>query len=121
MTTSRNKNLSEAQLASVARLFAVLSEANRLTLLQALRDSPLSVSDLIKKCRMKQANVSKHLTVLLRPTLDKHVCFAIDSRFFHICKRKITARITEGNRFTNRLIVMCILLKEYTDCSIPTL
>ena len=64
MTTSRNKNLSEAQLASVARLFAVLSEANRLTLLQALRDSPLSVSDLIKKCRMKQANVSKHLTVL---------------------------------------------------------
>ena len=64
MTTSRNKNLSEAQLASVARLFAVISEANRLTLLQALRDSPLSVSDLIKKCRMKQANVSKHLTVL---------------------------------------------------------
>jgi DNA-binding transcriptional ArsR family regulator len=64
MTTSRNENLSSGQLAGVARLFAVLSEASRLTLLQALKDGPLSVTDLIKKCKMKQANVSKHLAVL---------------------------------------------------------
>jgi DNA-binding transcriptional ArsR family regulator len=64
MTTKRNKTLSNAQLAGVARLFAVLSEPNRLALLQALKDGPLSVSDLIKKCRMMQANVSKHLAVL---------------------------------------------------------
>lgn len=64
MATPRKRNLSSAQLSAVARLFAVLSESNRLMLLQALNNGPQSVSDLIEKCGMKQANVSKHLAVL---------------------------------------------------------
>ena len=64
MSTPKKKPLSSSQLTAVSRLFAVLSESNRLALLQALRNGPLSVSDLIAVCSMKQANVSKHLAVL---------------------------------------------------------
>jgi DNA-binding transcriptional ArsR family regulator len=53
-----------AQLEAVARLFGVLSEPSRLLLLQALHGGPRTVSELVKACRMKQANVSKHLGVL---------------------------------------------------------
>ena len=56
--------MSLGQLEAVARLFSVLSEPSRLVLLQALHGGPLTVSQLVKACRMKQANVSKHLGVL---------------------------------------------------------
>ena len=35
-----------------------------MTLLQALHDGPLTVSQLVEACEMKQANVSKHLATL---------------------------------------------------------
>ena len=64
MSTGKAKILSPGQLAAVSRLFAVLSEASRLSLLQALHAGPLTVSELVRVCRMKQANVSRHLAVL---------------------------------------------------------
>ena len=56
--------MSAAQVAAVSRLFGVLSEPTRLRLLQALHNGPLTVSQLVESCAMKQANVSKHLAVL---------------------------------------------------------
>jgi DNA-binding transcriptional ArsR family regulator len=64
MSTVHKKILSPAQLAAVSRLFGVLSEPSRLALLQALRGGPLTVSELMEACAMKQANVSRHLAVL---------------------------------------------------------
>jgi DNA-binding transcriptional ArsR family regulator len=64
MSAVKTKHMSTGQLALVARLFGVLSEPSRLMLLQALRKGPLTVSELIETCAMKQANVSKHLGVL---------------------------------------------------------
>lgn len=64
MTAPKNKKLSAAQLAVVARLFAVLSESSRLVLLQALRSGPLTVNELVEACGLKQANVSKQLAIL---------------------------------------------------------
>ena len=64
MSTAKKRKMSAGQLAAVARLFGVLSEPNRLVLLQALHKGPLTVSDLVEACAMKQANVSKHLGVL---------------------------------------------------------
>ncbi|MEI7533802.1 MAG: metalloregulator ArsR/SmtB family transcription factor [Verrucomicrobiae bacterium] len=58
------KKLSTAQLSAVSRLFGVLSEPNRLTLLQALHDGPLTVNELVVACSIKQANVSKQLALL---------------------------------------------------------
>jgi DNA-binding transcriptional ArsR family regulator len=64
MSTAHKNILSPAQLVAVSRLFGVLSEPSRLALLQALRGGPLTVSELMEACAMKQANVSKHLAVL---------------------------------------------------------
>ena len=64
MSTATKRRMSAAELAAISRLFAVLSEPSRLALLQALHSSPLTVSELVEVCDMKQANVSKHLGVL---------------------------------------------------------
>jgi DNA-binding transcriptional ArsR family regulator len=64
MSSAKTRKFSAGQLAAVSRLFAVLSESSRLRLLQALHDGPLTVSELMAACAMKQANVSKHLGVL---------------------------------------------------------
>jgi DNA-binding transcriptional ArsR family regulator len=56
--------MSAPQLAAVARLFCVLSEPSRLALVQALRNGPLTVNELVKASGMKQANVSKHVGLL---------------------------------------------------------
>ena len=64
MAATKAKTLSKAQMAAVARLFAALAEPNRLNLLQSLRGGPLSVSELVKTCKLKQANVSKQLAIL---------------------------------------------------------
>ena len=63
--------MSAPQLAAIARLFSVLSEPSRLVLLQALRDEPLTVSELVEASGMKQANVSKHLGLLCHHRLVK--------------------------------------------------
>ena len=60
----KKRALDAAQLDAVARLFAVLSESSRLNLLQALHDGPLAVNELVAACGLKQANVSKQLTIL---------------------------------------------------------
>ena len=64
MSTAQQHFLSAEQLQAVARLFSVLAEPTRLAVLQALRDGPHSVGELVGLCRMKQANVSKHLGIL---------------------------------------------------------
>jgi len=61
---AKKKKLSTAQLGVVSRLFGVLSEPNRLALLQALQDGPLTVNELVEASGMKQANVSKQLAIL---------------------------------------------------------
>ena len=64
MSKVRKTLLSPAQLEAVSRLFSALSEPSRLALLQALQGGPLTVSQLMDACGMKQANVSKHMAVL---------------------------------------------------------
>ncbi len=92
MSTPKHQRLSPAQLAEVARLFAVLSEASRLVLLQALYRGPRTVSQLMEACSMKQANVSKHLGVLHDHRLVRRqregtaVRYEIaDPMIFHLC------------------------------------
>jgi DNA-binding transcriptional ArsR family regulator len=64
MRAKTSQKMSAGQLAVVARLFAVLSEPSRLALLQALHSGPLTVNNLVAACDMKQANVSKQLSIL---------------------------------------------------------
>ena len=92
MSTATKKILSAGQLTAVSRLFAVLAETSRLALLQALRDGPRTVSELVEDCSMMQANVSKHLAVLHNHHLVKRerkgitVCYEIaDPMIFSLC------------------------------------
>ena len=63
--------MSPGQLEVVARLFGVLSEPSRLALLQALHRGPLTVTQLMEVCGMKQALASKHLRILHEHQLVK--------------------------------------------------
>lgn len=90
----KNKSaLSPAQLAIVARLFAVLAEPTRLAILQALQPGPRSVNELVETCGLKQANVSKHLALLHAQHLVKRerrgtsVIYAVaDPMVFSLCQ-----------------------------------
>lgn len=65
MTRATKKKMTDAHLEEAARLFAILAESSRLKLLRALMAGQLTVTDLMVKTGMRQANVSKHLAVLL--------------------------------------------------------
>ena len=60
----KHKRLEPETLEAVADRFKVLAEPARLTVLNALRGQPLSVSDLIDETGLNQANLSKHLQLL---------------------------------------------------------
>lgn len=54
----------QRQLAHLAQVFTALSDPTRLRILRCLRAGPLSVGEIQRSCRLKQANTSKHLRVL---------------------------------------------------------
>ena len=81
MSNVKKQRLSVAQLKAVGRLFGVLSEPSRLVLLQALHAGPLTVSELVTASGMKQANVSRHLSVLHHHQLVKRQREGISVRY----------------------------------------
>jgi|TARA_B100000902_G_scaffold220749_1_gene209627 DNA-binding transcriptional ArsR family regulator len=48
----------------LAEFFKVLSEVNRLTVLEVLKDGPLNVTGVVERTGLSQALVSKHLKLL---------------------------------------------------------
>jgi ArsR family transcriptional regulator len=50
----------------VAERFRILGDPSRLKLLQVLSEGESTVADLTERCATSQANVSKHLGILLR-------------------------------------------------------
>lgn len=52
------------QIDQVARFLSVLGEPSRLRIVSALMDKPLSVNQIIAATGLKQANVSKQLSIL---------------------------------------------------------
>ena len=61
--------LNDAALIRVAEVFKALAEPRRLKLLNSLRDGEKNVSELVALTDSTQANVSKHLSVLLQAGL----------------------------------------------------
>jgi len=56
--------LTDDALEMIAQRFRVLGEANRLRLIRCLEGGELSVSDLVARTSLTQANVSRHLQTL---------------------------------------------------------
>ncbi len=65
MSEHRKKRLSEGVFEMIAQRFKALSEPMRLKLVYALMDGEKTVSELVRETGGLQANVSKHLGVLL--------------------------------------------------------
>jgi ArsR family transcriptional regulator len=65
MARYRKHYLPEAALDQVAERFKALSEPMRLRLVYALMDGEKTVSQLVRETGALQANVSKHLGILL--------------------------------------------------------
>jgi DNA-binding transcriptional ArsR family regulator len=60
------RRLTPEMLDLVAERFKVLAEPARLSILTALQGGDLTVSELVDQTDLGQANVSKHLNILLR-------------------------------------------------------
>lgn len=58
--------ISITALTQVAEYFKVLSEVSRLQVLNCLRSGPKSVTEIVEATGLGQANVSKHLKVLMQ-------------------------------------------------------
>ena len=61
----RTTDLPPALLAGIAQRFKALAEPARLQLLQSLRGGEATVGELVRRTGLSQANVSKHLHLLL--------------------------------------------------------
>jgi DNA-binding transcriptional ArsR family regulator len=59
------RHLSPELLERIAERFKALGEPNRLELLQCLRGGEATVGELVERTGLTQANVSKHLQLLL--------------------------------------------------------
>ena len=60
------RQLTPEMLELIAERFKVLAEPARLAILTALKSGELTVSELVDATQLGQANVSKHLNILLR-------------------------------------------------------
>jgi DNA-binding transcriptional ArsR family regulator len=65
MSGYTKRRLSRAALGKMSEYFKALSEPMRLRLIYALMDGEKSVTELVKETGAVQANVSKHLSLLL--------------------------------------------------------
>ena len=64
--TRKQPDLSPEQLVWVASVFKVLGEPTRLRILQTICDTPRHVGEIVELTGATQANVSKHLGLLLQ-------------------------------------------------------
>ncbi len=86
-------DLSDEALELIAARFRVLGEPSRLKLIRALEGGELSVSDLIEKTGLTQANASRHLQTLTQAGIlgrrrdGTSVIYHIaDPGIFQLCK-----------------------------------
>lgn len=87
------KSLPDASVDQIAQRFRAMGEPMRLRILMLLEEGERSVGDLVERLSTSQANISKHLQVLMTCGLlerRKHglnVFYAIaDPRIFDMCE-----------------------------------
>lgn len=88
-----HRELSDEALSLIASRFRLLAEPLRLKLLSLLKDHELSVTELVERTGAGQANVSKHLNLLLMGGLvarrkEGNLAYyrIADETIFHLCE-----------------------------------
>ncbi|MFT5465748.1 MAG: DNA-binding transcriptional ArsR family regulator [Verrucomicrobiales bacterium] len=93
MSTEKSSRLDRPALQRIAETFKLFGDATRLSILQALREGPRPVNDLVEELGTSQANISKHLKLLhdgglvARDKQGMQVFYAIDNEIiFPLCE-----------------------------------
>ena len=105
--------ISLAALAQVAEYFKVLSEISRLQVLNCLRSGAKNVTEIVEATGLGQANVSKHLKVLMQAGMVRReprgisVFYEIaDPMIFDLCE-------VVCDRISNRLLAQAQVLEQF--------
>ncbi|MGH2898991.1 MAG: ArsR/SmtB family transcription factor [Solirubrobacteraceae bacterium] len=84
--------LPEALVELIAQRFRVIGEPLRIRLLDALRDGPLTISELTEALGASQQNISKHVAVLAQAGIvtrakdgNRVRCSIADESIFELC------------------------------------
>jgi ArsR family transcriptional regulator len=85
--------LSPQHLEEIASLFKVLGEPMRLRILQTICQEPRSVSDIVDATGSTQANVSKHLSLLMTAGILRRE--RDGQRVFYSVKEPVVLRLCE--------------------------
>lgn len=81
--SKKSPPMTQQQILTVSRMFKVLGEPTRLTILKLLFDRPMTVTEIVDALQTKQANVSKQLGMLYdaglvsRERLGNQVTYAV--------------------------------------------
>ncbi len=70
-STKKARDLTDAELETVAGQFRLLGEPMRLKILQALCAKPLTVGEIVSATGATQSNISKHLALLASARIIK--------------------------------------------------
>jgi ArsR family transcriptional regulator len=116
MTKKTKKNLSDHALTLIANRFRILAEPMRLKLMHTLGDGEMTVNELVEATQSGQANVSKHLGILLdagivarrKSGLNAHYSIA-DECIFDLCEtvcsslgERLAAQFDAVQSFSNK-------------------
>ena len=96
-----------------AEMCKVFSNPTRLEILNLLRDKEMSVTELIKKTKLSQANISQHLSIMKSKGVvtsnrrDKNVYYKITNlkiiKAFGIIREILTEKLRENGRIVKEL------------------
>ena len=96
-----------------AELCKVFSNQTRLEILNLLRDKDLSVTELIEKTKLSQANISQHLSIMKSKGIvassrkGKNIYYRLTNpriiKAFDIIREVLTERLKENGRMVKEL------------------
>ena len=96
-----------------AEMCKVFSNPIRLEILDLLRDKKMSVTELINKSKLTQANISQHLSIMkskgivLSERNGKNIYYRLSNpkiiKAFDIIKEILTERLEKSNKFLGGL------------------
>ena len=96
-----------------AEMCGVFSSSTRLEILNLLKDKQLSVTELIEKTKLSQANISQHLSIMKSKEIvtsnrkGKNIYYKLTNpkiiKAFDIIREVLTERLMENGRIVKKL------------------
>ena len=96
-----------------AEMCGVFSNSTRLEILNLLRDKELSVTELIEKIELSQANISQHLSIMKSKGIvvsdrkGKNIYYKLSNpkiiKAFDIIREVLTEKLKENGRIIKKL------------------